>query len=277
MAMDKSSFDRAGEPFLGGGGDEAPGKPQIVYAAVAHHLDDGNVRISTHCYVENDERAHKMHMPKVVEKACDSMLQNPAPKANPKLSYMNLSLFEVDKKSRYKYLIAQNRDRDDCKGVAVAVAFEKTYHTTDAFKFAEAVYEDNDLSRVVFNVEASRTLREEKLRKLGNVFNEKPPSMQGKRAQVQDAIDSTKELLVENIEVAIGRHEAIEILKEETEDLAQMSQEFQRGSKKLKNKFWWANKKWCMAITLFIIIIIVILLLIFCHPNFSECKSSDKK
>lgn len=267
---------------MGGGGDEGPAKPQIVYAAVAHYLDDGSVRISTHCYIENDERAHKMHMPKVSELACKKMLKGDLPKVNPKLSYMNLSLFQPfqdenpSKASRYKYLIARSRDRDDCKGVAVAVVFSTSYQTTDTCKFAEAVYEDNDLSKVVFNIESQRTMREEKLRKLGIQFNEKPPHMQGKRAQIDDLMNSTKDLLVENIEVAIGRHEAIEILKEETEDLAQMSQEFQRGSKKLKNKFWWANKKWCMAITLLIIIIIIIILLIACNPNFSKCKS-DKK
>jgi len=51
---------------------------------------------------------------------------------------------------------------------------------------------------------------------------------------VEDKQNKIKEVLIHNIEVVVARHGQIEIALDGTEDLKKTSEDFRRGSKKMK-------------------------------------------
>ena len=65
-----------------------------------------------------------------------------------------------------------------------------------------------------------------------------------------------KTVMIDNIEKVLSRGESLEKLVDRTEELADSSVDFKRGTKKLKNRMWWRNVL-LVALILFILIAIV--------------------
>eukprot|EP01103_Thecamoeba_quadrilineata_P018957 TRINITY_DN7496_c0_g1_i1.p1 TRINITY_DN7496_c0_g1~~TRINITY_DN7496_c0_g1_i1.p1 ORF type:complete len:223 (+),score=27.94 TRINITY_DN7496_c0_g1_i1:34-702(+) len=79
--------------------------------------------------------------------------------------------------------------------------------------------------------------------------------------RVQDKIERTKGIMVDNIEKAIERQENIDVLVERTYELENQSQVFKQTSNQVKNQMWWKNKK-MMCILICVVLVIIIILIV---------------
>lgn len=68
-------------------------------------------------------------------------------------------------------------------------------------------------------------------------------SRQGRLAMVNDSVNSTRELMAENIEMALERSSKLEDLNKEAEDLSAMSKAFKTRAKDIKRFSMWQNAK----------------------------------
>lgn len=68
-------------------------------------------------------------------------------------------------------------------------------------------------------------------------------SRQGRLAMVNDSVNSTRELMAENIEMALERSGKLEDLNKEAEDLSAMSKAFKTRAKDIKRFSMWQNAK----------------------------------
>jgi len=57
---------------------------------------------------------------------------------------------------------------------------------------------------------------------------------QGRLAMVNETIDTTKEIMAENIEMALERHEKLEELDQKAEDMSAMAKQFKKRAKQVK-------------------------------------------
>jgi hypothetical protein len=75
--------------------------------------------------------------------------------------------------------------------------------------------------------------------------------------------------MIDNIEKVLSRGEALEKLVDRTEELADQSVDFKRGTKKLKNRMWWRNVIIVSVILFVILAIIFVIIWISCEfPSF---------
>lgn len=236
-------------------------KPSIQFAQVCC---DG------HVVVENYVKAQQTNLPAVMQRIIPKLYTHPGEKnGKPRLIDMDpgrsdgyylvcqmegtmLYLCVIDKKFRITVACAFLD--------AISMRFKASFGTENAFKAYDSGCKD-------FEAE---------LKSQGDIFTDDPP-ISNKEKMVLEQMDSVKELMVENIEAVIERHEKIDILVEQTEDLRTVSNEFQEGARKVKRKMWWRDKKWCLMIICLMIIILAILLLVLCKPDFGKCGNDKKK
>ncbi|EDQ89266.1 uncharacterized protein MONBRDRAFT_37114 [Monosiga brevicollis MX1] len=90
-------------------------------------------------------------------------------------------------------------------------------------------------------------------------------------------IEGVKHVMVENIEKVLQRGEQIDIMVEKAEDLSHESKRFQTSARKLKNRMWWENQKFCLLLFIVIAIIVLIIALVASHAakKHKKHKSHD--
>jgi vesicle-associated membrane protein 7 len=103
-------------------------------------------------------------------------------------------------------------------------------------------------------------------------FNTNPNA--DKIQQVQNQIESVKDIMIENIDRVLERGEKIELLVDKTDRLNQQAFNFEKSSRSLKNAML------CRKIRNYVILAIIIALIIFfiaamvCGLDFKKCQGS---
>ncbi|KAL9657298.1 hypothetical protein ABK040_011518 [Willaertia magna] len=133
----------------------------------------------------------------------------------------------------------------------------------------ETQYKRLGLNESTENMKQINNLIKDRMAYYNNVENDKI-------SKLKNQIDSTKDVMISNIDKIIERGERLDVLVSRTEDLQDNAFNFREGSVKLKNTM----KKRLIMIGIFAIIIILIVLFfiiwIGCGiPDFSRCKSSS--
>eukprot|EP00045_Choanoeca_perplexa_P003753 m.33231 g.33231 ORF g.33231 m.33231 type:complete len:239 (-) comp12211_c0_seq1:1057-1773(-) len=67
-------------------------------------------------------------------------------------------------------------------------------------------------------------------------------------AKARGEVDAVKNVMVENIQKVLQRGEQIDIMVDKAEDLESEAKRFQTSSRKLKNKMWWQNQRFCLLL-----------------------------
>merc|ERR1719231_301937 len=101
----------------------------------------------------------------------------------------------------------------------------------------------------------------------GVEYTENPENKKFQAAQ--EKIGSVKNVLIQNIEVILERHEKIEVLVDATDQLKETSGVFLEGAKRIKQRACCKNVKMWICISVVSVIILAALLLVICKPNFS--------
>ncbi|WWC59762.1 uncharacterized protein I303_102324 [Kwoniella dejecticola CBS 10117] len=73
---------------------------------------------------------------------------------------------------------------------------------------------------------------------------------------IQDQLDSTKQVLVDNIDKINERGQRLDHLEQQTQDLSIQSRTFNQTAKRTNRMMWWKNKKWTIAICALVLIIL---------------------
>ncbi|WWC68239.1 uncharacterized protein I206_102162 [Kwoniella pini CBS 10737] len=73
---------------------------------------------------------------------------------------------------------------------------------------------------------------------------------------VQKELDSTKQVLFNNIDKINERGQRLDHLEQQTQDLSIQSRTFNQTAKKANRAMWWKNKKWTIAISILVIVIL---------------------
>eukprot|EP01130_Rhizamoeba_saxonica_P000220 TRINITY_DN1020_c0_g1_i1.p2 TRINITY_DN1020_c0_g1~~TRINITY_DN1020_c0_g1_i1.p2 ORF type:complete len:171 (+),score=32.67 TRINITY_DN1020_c0_g1_i1:479-991(+) len=94
--------------------------------------------------------------------------------------------------------------------------------------------------------------------------------------EVQNQIESTKEVVIQNIDKILERGDRIELLVQKTEDMQQESYMLKTKSTNLKDMLWWKNMKLNFIIAGIILLIILIAVWAGCgFPAFQKCRSHN--
>jgi len=286
MEGGKGFNDNSREQLLGppASSGSTHAQPKIVYAAVSHYTHDMSVTMTTSCYPEPDERAQKVGIPNAVQRMAEKILKEPSTgsrssdaqfgERDVKIHMYQAGDEAAGQVSEYVYICVEDRGTVDCKALAVTAVIDRRFSKKTAVGFVQAVMDDHMLTKVVFNVETDRRLREDQLRSIGVLYNTNPPRS-GKAAELDAMMNKVKGGLIQNIELAIGRHAAIEIMEEETKSLKDISKTFQEGSRRLRVQAWWKNMRMYGIIGAVVLVLILILLLVLCNPDFSKCGNHD--
>jgi len=89
-----------------------------------------------------------------------------------------------------------------------------------------------------------------------------------KISRIKDSLDSTKNIMVQNIETVLNRGEKLEVLVEKAEDLNDTSMTFRDSARTLKNQMFWKNVKWTLLLVFVVLVIIYIIVCVACSPTF---------
>lgn len=87
-------------------------------------------------------------------------------------------------------------------------------------------------------------------------------------AQIQDTLDATRNVMVENIENVLARGEKLDVLVERAEDLNDTAMTFQSKARVLKVQMWWKNCKYTLMIILIVLAILYLIISVTCSPTF---------
>ncbi|XP_065669035.1 vesicle-associated membrane protein 7 isoform X2 [Hydra vulgaris] len=79
---------------------------------------------------------------------------------------------------------------------------------------------------------------------------------------LQNNVNQVNSIMTQNIEKVVERGERLDVLVEKTDELTRSSESFGIVSRRLKNKYWWQNKKMCIILSLVAVIVIVIIVVI---------------
>lgn len=77
--------------------------------------------------------------------------------------------------------------------------------------------------------------------------------------EIQDKLDQTTQAVQQNIDMATQRGEHLDNLQEQTANIAEGAEQFQKKSHKLEKKLWWKNMKMTMIITVVVIVLLLII------------------
>jgi len=91
-------------------------------------------------------------------------------------------------------------------------------------------------------------------------------------SNVQNEIDSVKNIMTENIERVLERGERIDLLVDKTDRLGGSAHEFRVRSKGLRRRMWWKNIKLMVLLTIVVIFLIYLFVGFGCGlPGWSKC------
>jgi len=102
-----------------------------------------------------------------------------------------------------------------------------------------------------------------------NYYSYDPSADRITEAKMQ--IESTKSIMVENIDKIIERGQKIDILVDDTEKLQHSSKVFQGSAKKLRCAMWKQNMKWYIIGSVTLVVLVWLLLSFICGFDFSKC------
>ena len=77
--------------------------------------------------------------------------------------------------------------------------------------------------------------------------------------ETQKRVNEVKETMHKNIELTIERNENIASINSKAEELSLNAINFEKNSRKLKNKMWWQK---CRSTTLIVFVVLVIIIVI---------------
>jgi len=251
----------------------------IVYAAVSLVSHDLKFTTHTQCFVENHEQAHKCElMAKTVDKLARKYTNDDAepgfqPTGNSDIQMWCNQAKDENSKSQYLYMCGVDKGNASRKALAVTIVMEERFQQRTAMQFLATVMQEPKFEQVRFreDTEETRKEREGMLRALAHKYNTDPP-MSAKMKQVDAAFGKTKDMIIKNMEEAIGRGAMLDVLADESESLANTSKNFQKKAKSLKGKYCCRSWKYTFIIIAVVLLIILVILLIACNPNFSKCK-----
>ncbi|ORC83414.1 vesicle-associated membrane protein (VAMP) [Trypanosoma theileri] len=101
-------------------------------------------------------------------------------------------------------------------------------------------------------------------------FNENPQA--DKIGKINDQIDNTKQIMLENLDRLIDRGERIENLCDKTEQLRDEAQFFHSSARELKRKMLIRNIKLAIAILLVLGLVGLVIAFMICGIDFKKCK-----
>jgi len=78
---------------------------------------------------------------------------------------------------------------------------------------------------------------------------------------IQREIESTKQVMSDNIESMRQRGENLDSLQDKTENLSVSAQGFRRGANRVRKQMWWKDMKMRIAIIAGIVIVILLIVL----------------
>eukprot|EP00730_Choanoeca_flexa_P008320 TRINITY_DN12475_c0_g9_i2.p1 TRINITY_DN12475_c0_g9~~TRINITY_DN12475_c0_g9_i2.p1 ORF type:complete len:253 (+),score=47.67 TRINITY_DN12475_c0_g9_i2:41-760(+) len=94
-------------------------------------------------------------------------------------------------------------------------------------------------------------------------------------AKARGEVDAVKNVMVENIQKVLQRGEQIDIMVDKAEDLEGEAKRFQTSARKLKNKMWWQNQRFCLLLVVVAAIIALIIGLVIHHQVQKNKKNKD--
>ena len=90
--------------------------------------------------------------------------------------------------------------------------------------------------------------------------------MNNKAKELQEKLDETKKIMVQNINYTLARGEKLDSLVQKSEDLKNDAEDFRIRGKIIKEKLWWQKARMTMALMacgMILVIIIVIIMILF--------------
>eukprot|EP00249_Psilotum_nudum_P008376 c21231_g1_i1 orf=183-845(+) len=96
------------------------------------------------------------------------------------------------------------------------------------------------------------------------------PEEMDKVAKVKSQVSEVKSIIMDNIEKVLDRHEKIDVLVKQTENLRFQADDFQRQGQQLRRKMWLHNFKVKLVVFGILILVILIVWLSVCHGF--KCK-----
>mgnify|MGYP003352228363 CR=1 FL=1 len=79
--------------------------------------------------------------------------------------------------------------------------------------------------------------------------------------KTQKELNGIIDIMKSNMNKVIDRDTKLEHLESQSEILRDDANRFSTSSRRLKNKYWWQNKKWIAVITVVVVVIVGIIVL----------------
>jgi vesicle-associated membrane protein 7 len=94
-------------------------------------------------------------------------------------------------------------------------------------------------------------------------------------SRINNKLDLTKTVMVENIEKILERGEKLELLVDKTDQLQQQAFKFEKSSKQLKSAMYWRRIKLYLLVFFLVALVIWIISVIICGIDYGRCKSKN--
>jgi len=85
-------------------------------------------------------------------------------------------------------------------------------------------------------------------------------------------VDHVMEVMIENMEKMVARHEKIEVICDDAISLKHSSMKFHKEASSAKKRMCWKNYRCWVYIGAAVLVVLLVILLIACDPNFSKCE-----
>jgi vesicle-associated membrane protein 7 len=92
---------------------------------------------------------------------------------------------------------------------------------------------------------------------------------------VQGKLETVKGVMVQNIEMILGRGEKLELLVDKTDALQTQAFQFQKTSKKLRHAMFMRKVKLYAAIALSVAVVVWIISAVACGIDYSKCRAKS--
>ena len=98
----------------------------------------------------------------------------------------------------------------------------------------------------------------------------------GRIDKIKQAVESTKGVMLENIDKALDRGAKIDTIVSASEELTGNAEAFSRASQDLERSMWWKSMKMKIVVCLIVVAIVLVIVLLVCG---GKCfgKSGDEK
>ena len=90
--------------------------------------------------------------------------------------------------------------------------------------------------------------------------------------KVQGQIDEVKDIMLENVDKVLERHDKLETMVQKSDQMANEAQTFFKHGRSLRRKMCCQEAKLNMMMIGAVVIVALIIVLVVCKPNFSSCS-----